>query len=132
MSSIKNQIDLPNLNVGRSSHATRYYCAFKMFGPTASIWSFMRFLEWNFRPESRFLKIALPARLSGSFYLEILKTVFFSRKFQSKNLKPAKFRRPTKISERTVQSVFYTMAGVETCFLKLSEELNWQNQVQKM
>ena len=31
-----------------------------------------------------------------------------------------------------LQSVFYIMAGVETCFLKLSEELNGRNQVQKM
>ena len=31
-----------------------------------------------------------------------------------------------------IQSVLHNMAGVETCFLKLSEELNWRNQVQKM
>ena len=31
-----------------------------------------------------------------------------------------------------VQSVLHNMAGVETCFLELSEELNWRNQVQKM
>ena len=40
---------------------TRKYSAFNIFGPTALIWSFLRFFECNFRPKSLFLQIALSA-----------------------------------------------------------------------
>ena len=33
------------------------YSAFKNVGPSTSIWSFLRFLERNFRPKNRFFKI---------------------------------------------------------------------------
>ena len=42
------------------------------------------------------------------------------------------FNEIDSIKTPVLQSVFYIMAGVETCFLKLSEELNGRNQVQKM
>ena len=52
------------------------YSAFKNVGPTVEIWSFLRFLEWNFWPKIDFSKLA---RFMGKFWK--------IRKFQSKNLK---------------------------------------------
>ena len=59
------------------------YSALKNCGPTASIWSLLRFLEWNLRPKNRFQNClsGLPFRLviqSSRFkeYTLITQTVF--------------------------------------------------------
>ena len=66
------------------------------------IWSFLRFLECNFRQKNRFFKIALSARLSGSFYRAILKNRVLAENFTPKTSKMTKLRSRTQIVERTV------------------------------
>ena len=56
------------------------YSASKNFGPTTSIWSFLRFLGFHFRPKKRFLKVAFSGSPYGHFYEAILKKSIFGRK----------------------------------------------------
>ena len=74
------------------------YSAFENGSPTSSIWSFLRFFEWNFRPKNRFFKIAFTASFIGQFW----KIDFFAEHFTPKTSKMTKFRSRTKLFKRSL------------------------------
>ena len=62
---------------GDTSTLWPIYSAFKIYGPTTSIWSFLEIFRIIFGKKIIIIKIAFPARFPSSFYWAILKISIF-------------------------------------------------------